>query len=143
MPTATQNAALASSLRISVMRLTRRLRNTSADSTLSLSELATLGTLARKGPLTPRELADCERVQPPSMTRILSSLLGTGLIERTPHPTDGRQVLVSLTARAREIIREDRRRRDEWLSRRLAEFSREERDILNAAAPLLERLAES
>jgi DNA-binding MarR family transcriptional regulator len=140
MPTMTRTAELASSLRVSVMRLARRLRAERADFSLSLTQIATLATLERHGPLTPRELADHEKVQPPSMTRVLAGLEERGLIDRTPHESDGRQHLVSLTQPARDLLREDRRRRDAWLAKRLAELTQAERDVLRAAAPIIERL---
>lgn len=140
MPTMTRTAELASSLRVSVMRLARRLRAERSDFSLSLTQIAALATLERHGPLTPRELADHERVQPPSMTRVLAGLEERGLIDRTPHETDGRQHLVSLTQPARDLLREDRRRRDAWLARRLAELTQDERDVLRAAAPIIDRL---
>jgi DNA-binding MarR family transcriptional regulator len=136
----TKTAELASTLRVSVMRLGRRLRAERVVTDLSLTSMAALGTLDRHGPLTPRELADHEKVQPPSMTRVLAGLEERGLILRTPHETDGRQHLVSLTTEARSLLKEDRRRRDAWLAQRLAELTQEERDVLRAAAPVIERL---
>jgi DNA-binding MarR family transcriptional regulator len=141
MPTMTRTAALASTMRVSVMRLSRRLRSERADHGLSLTQIATLAPLDRHGPLTPRELAQHERVQPPSMTRILAGLEERHLITRTPHASDGRQHLVTLTAAAAELLREDRRRRDAWLAQRLAELTQEERDCLRAAAPLIDRIS--
>lgn len=134
---------LASAVRMNVMRLARRLRNQRTDYSLSVTQLAVLGTLMRHGTLTPRELAEYERIQPPSMTRILAGLEEKGLIGRTGHPTDGRQVLVSLTEPAAAMIRADRRRRDAWLTKRLAELTPQERATLRAAAPILEKLARS
>ena len=136
----TKTAELASTLRVSVMRLSRRLRAERLQTDLSLNQLAALGTLDRHGPLTPRELADHEKVQPPSMTRVLAGLEERGLILRTPHASDGRQHLVSLTADARVLLKEDRRKREAWLAQRLAELTQEERDVLRAAAPVIERL---
>lgn len=136
----TKTAELASTLRVSVMRLSRRLRAERLQTDLSLNQLAALGTLDRHGPLTPRELADHEKVQPPSMTRVLAGLEERGLILRTPHASDGRQHLVSLTADARTLLKEDRRKREAWLAQRLAELTQEERDVLRAAAPVIERL---
>ena len=107
MPTLTKTAELASTLRVSVMRLGRRLRAERVVTDLSLTQMAALGTLDRHGPLTPRELAEHERVQPPSMTRVLAGLEERGLILRTPHETDGRQHLVSLTAEANALLKED------------------------------------
>lgn len=140
MPTLTRTTELASALRVSVMRLSRRLRAERPDSGLTLTQIATLGTIDRHGPLTPRELADHERVQPPSMTRVLAVLEQRGLIDRTPHPADGRQQLVSLAAPGRELLREDRRRREAWLARRLAELSAEERETLRRAATIIDRV---
>jgi DNA-binding MarR family transcriptional regulator len=140
MPTMTRTAELASTMRVSVMRLSRRLRTERADHDLTLTQTAALATLERHGPLTPRELADHEHVQPPSMTRTIAALEERGLITRTPHATDGRQHLVALTATATSLLKEDRRRRDAWLSLRIAELSPEERDLLRAAAPLLDRI---
>ena len=142
MPTRS-DTALASSLRLAVMRLARRMRSERADTSLTLSQLATLATLERHGPLTPRELAAAERVQPPSMTRLLASLEGEGLVTRTGHPTDGRQVLVAASPEGIALIREDRRRRDAWLAQRLRELAPEDREVLRRAAEVLDRLASS
>jgi DNA-binding MarR family transcriptional regulator len=140
MPTMTRTAALASSMRVSVMRLSRRLRVERADHGLTLTQISVLATLDRHGPLTPRELAQHERVQPPSMTRTLAGLEERALIVRTPHASDGRQHLISLAAPAAALLREDRRRRDAWLARRLAELTQAERDVLRAAAPIIDRI---
>ena len=125
------------------MRLARRLRGQRLDHSLSLSQLAVLGTLERHGPLTPRELAGHEKISPPSMTKLLAALAVRGFIVRTAHPSDGRQHLVALTGQAVQMIREDRRRRDAWLAQRLAELSPTERTTLRQAATILERLATS
>ena len=98
---ATIDTALASALRLSVVRLNRRLRGQRADTSVTLTQLAALSTLKRHGALTPGELAAHEKVQPPSMTRVLAALDERGLVLRRPHPTDGRQALVELTAAGR------------------------------------------
>ena len=133
--------ALSSTLRICVMRLARRLRSQRAETDLTLTQLSALATLDRHGPLTPGELAAHEKVQPPSMTRVVAGLEQRGLVTRAPHPTDGRQVLVALAGPGRQLLAEDRRRRDVWLAQRLAELTADERAVLQAAAPILERLA--
>ena len=140
MPTMTHTAELASELRVAVMRLARRLRTERPDTGLSLTQIATLGTIDRHGSLTPREIAAHERVQPPSMTRVLASLEQLGLIVRTPHSRDGRQHLVSLTKAAQDLLREDKRRREAWLAQRLAELTVAERELLAAAAPIIDRI---
>lgn len=133
---------LASVLRMSVMRLARRLRAHRLDSGLSLTQLAALATLERHGAMSPGELAEHEKVQPPSITRVLAVLEGRGLATRTPHPTDGRQQVVALTQQGRLLLREDRRRREVWLARQLAALTGEQRALLRAAAPVLERLGQ-
>ena len=134
------DAGLASSLRISVMRLARRLRNERESDGLSLSQMAVLGTLWRNGPTTSGELAAAEKVKPPSMTRTIGCLEELGLVTRRPHHTDGRQVVVELTDAAREVIEIDRARRDAWLAQRLHELAPGERELLRRVAPILDRL---
>jgi DNA-binding MarR family transcriptional regulator len=136
-------AGLASALRISINRLARRLRSQRADSTLSGTQLAALATLDHHGMMSPRALAEHEKVQPPSMTRVIADLEARGLIERNPHATDRRQVVLAPTEAGRQLLAEDRRRREAWLSQRLRELTPEERAILRAAAPILEKLSQA
>ncbi|MBM9459797.1 MarR family transcriptional regulator [Nocardioides sp. zg-536] len=148
MPTAAasvrSNVGLASELRFGVMRLRRRLvRERHPDNDLSLSAMAVLFGLNRFGDLTVGALAAREQVRPPSMTRTVTTLAEAGLVERLAHPTDGRQVVVRLTDAGKTLIEADRVRRDRWLSRRLAELSAEDRDVLRRAAPILQRIADS
>ncbi|MCW2608228.1 MAG: yusO [Frankiales bacterium] len=142
MPTAT-DTALASALRLAVMRLARRMRQQRSDSSLTLSQIAALATLERHGPLTPGELAAHEKVQPPSMTRLVASLEAAGVATRAPHPTDRRQVLVAVAPEGLALLQEDRRRRDAWLAQRLRDLPPEDRDVLRQAAAVLDRLASS
>ncbi|MFI5100598.1 MAG: MarR family transcriptional regulator [Actinomycetes bacterium] len=139
--TTVADAELSSVLRLGVMRLARRLRLERSESGLTLTQLSALGTLNRHGPCTPGELAAHEKVQPPSMTRVLSHLEERGLVARAAHPTDRRQVLVALTDDARALVAEDRRRREAWLVEHLADLTADEREALRAAVPVLERLA--
>ena len=132
---------LSSTLRLSVMRLARRLRAEREDDSLTLNQLATLGTLDRHGPITLGALAAHERVQPPSMTRIVSGLEERGLAVREPDATDRRLVVVRITAEGSALLEADRRRRDAWLARRLRELTADEREALRRAAPVLEKLA--
>jgi DNA-binding MarR family transcriptional regulator len=135
------HAGLASMLRIAVMRLARRMRAERTDETLTLSQLATLGTLDRHGPMTLGELAAYERVQPPSMTRIVSGLEERSLVVREQHTTDRRLVIVRLTEEAEVLLTVDRRRRDAWLAQRLHELTPGEREALRRVVPILEKLA--
>jgi DNA-binding MarR family transcriptional regulator len=136
------DAGLAASLRVSVARLHRRLRTEHADDVgVSFGALAVLGLLRREGDQTIGQLAAAERVRPPSMTRTVSCLEADGLVERRPHPTDGRQVLITPTGKGEELLAAERRRRDAWLARRLRELTPDERTALRQAAPILERLS--
>ena len=137
----TLDPALASRLRMSVMRLGRRLRQQRADDNLTPSQIAALATLDREGALPLGELAAREHVRPPSMTRITAALEELGLVARTPHPTDGRLVLFSVTREGAKLLADDRKRRDVWLCDHLARLDPEEQEILRQAAPILERLA--
>ena len=138
------DAGLASELRLSVMRLRRRLAGERhPDNPLSMGQLALLGALYRNGDQTVGELAALERVQPPSMTRTVNCLADGGYVERGPHPSDGRQVVVTLTDEGRAVLLADRARRDEWLARRLAALTADERDALRRATPILQRLAQA
>jgi DNA-binding MarR family transcriptional regulator len=135
--------ALSSALRISVMRLARRLRAERADTSLTLTQISSLSTLDRHGPMGPGELAAHEKVQPPSMTRTLAVLEERGLVVRTAHATDRRQSVVAISDEGRRLLHDDRRRRDEWLAQRLTELTDDEVQALRAATPVLERLAGS
>lgn len=137
------DSGLASALRISVARLSRRLR-TERDpdnELLSVGQLSVLGALSRCGECTVGELAALERVQPPSMTRTVNGLEAEGYVVRRPHESDGRQVVVALSETGEQVLAADRRRRDAWLAQRLRELTVEERSVLREAAPLIERLA--
>jgi DNA-binding MarR family transcriptional regulator len=137
------DAGLASVLRLSVMRLRRRLASErDPDNPLSISLMAVLGALFRHGELTVGELAAFERVQPPTMTRKVTHLEEGGYVARRAHESDGRVVVVTLTDKGRATVLADRTRRDEWLARQLRELTREEREVLRAAAPIIQRLSE-
>jgi DNA-binding MarR family transcriptional regulator len=137
----TSPAALASDLRVSVMRLARRLRLERASEGYTLNQLSAIAVLDRMGDLTVGELAEIERVKPPSMTRTVNCLVDAGLAARRPHDSDGRQVVVGLTDLARSVLVEDRRRRHQWLSQRLDELDPADRELLARVAPLLDSLA--
>jgi DNA-binding MarR family transcriptional regulator len=137
------DSGLASALRMSVARLSRRLRSERDpdNELLPVGQLSVLGALFRNGECTVGELAALERVQPPSMTRTVNCLHDGGYVVRRKHATDGRQVVVALSDTGRATIAADRRRRDAWLAQRLRELTPHERTVLRQAAPIIERLA--
>ena len=138
------DAGLASAVRVAVARLHRRMRTEEIDDLgVSVGGVAVLAHLFRNGEQTLGQLAAAERVQPPSMTRTVTCLERDGFVERHPHPTDGRQVVVRLAPRGEDLLARERRRRDAWLTRRLRDLTPEERAVLRSAAPILEKLSHS
>ncbi len=132
---------LAPALRDALTRLNRRVRQARPVGDLTVTQLSALTSLELAGALTPRELADAERVQPPTMTKIIAKLEERGLVARTPHPTDGRQVILAATERGRSVLAQFERVRDEWLAARLAALTPDERDTLRRAAEILQKVA--
>jgi DNA-binding MarR family transcriptional regulator len=131
---------LASELRMVLGHLMRRLR---AEHRFSLSQGAVLGRLDREGTRSIGDLAFAERVRPQSMTQTIGDLEADGLIVRRADPGDGRRMLVELTERGLQTLEEDRRHREGWLARAIAEdLSVAEQQVLSQALTLLRRLAE-
>ena len=124
-----------------ITRLNRRLRQTRPVGELTQNQISVLTSLELAGALTPRELAEAERVAPPTMTKVLAKLEERGLLQRTPHPTDGRQVILSATEAGRAVIAEQRRAKDQWLTRVLAGLPAGERETLARAAEILNRIS--
>lgn len=135
--------SLAADLRVAIGRSARRIRAEKSDLDLSDTQISVLFLLDRDGASTPGALAEHERVQPPTMTRVVNCLADRGLVARSDHPSDGRQVVVAITDAGRREIRETRRRRDAWLADRLAEMTPAERTVLAEASLLLRRIAAS
>ena len=134
-------ADLAVRLRLAIARTARRLRQEAGEE-LSPSQTAALATIDRHGPLTPSELAVRERIQRPTVTRIVALLEQRGLVQRTRDPQDGRSSLVALTPAGRDLLARGRTRKDAYLARRLRELDGQERATLQRAAAILERLLE-
>src|SRR5579862_4092275 len=106
----TSDLHFASTMRIALMRLARRLRSERIDEKLTLSQISVLSTLSQRGPLSPSALADYERVQPPSMTRIVAVLEERKLVVRKPHESDGRVSVIALAPAGEKFLTDDRRR---------------------------------
>jgi DNA-binding MarR family transcriptional regulator len=132
---------LASRLRVDFARVARRLRQ-EAGTGLSPSLTSALASVERCGPLTPSELATVERVQRPTVTRLLVRLSELGLVSRTPDPADRRSTLISVTPAGSELLAGGRTRKDVFLSERLAGLSAADRATLERAAELLEGMLE-
>lgn len=144
MTTATKStiAELASVLRPSLLRLTRIIRNQRVDLSITLTQLSAMNTLHKHGPMSAGELASCERVQPPSMTKVLANLEERALVRREVHPGDRRQAIIAITDAGIDLLDKERRSRDAWLTQRLAQLTPDERAAIRAVVPVLDKLAE-
>lgn len=130
---------VAGDLSIAVLRLSRCLRAQRSDR-ITLTQLSTLAVLRRLGPMAPSAIAAHERVQPPSMTRVVASLVDLGLVTREQHPSDGRQVIVAISEEGGRIIDEQVGAGRDWLAARLDALTPEQVQELARAAALLDLL---
>jgi DNA-binding MarR family transcriptional regulator len=133
--------ALAGRLRLAVVRLNRRLRaQRDVEAIVTLTQLSAMASLHRHGPMTPGELATSERVQPPSMTKVIAALTERGFVDRSPHPTDGRQTVVALTEAGRDYVDAEVSARERWLEAQLAQLTPDERALLRRAVDIIDRI---
>ncbi|MEU7169278.1 MarR family transcriptional regulator [Streptomyces morookaense] len=136
-------AEAAAKLRILTGQLMRRLRAASEGEGVTLSQAAVLSRLDRHGPATTVALARAERVRPQSMGATVGALEEEGLVQRSPHPTDRRQAIMSLTDKGRRQLTEVRRTREGWIAQALGErLDEREQAVVIEALDLLARLAE-
>lgn len=139
-----QTAPLAAQLRVLVGRLRRRLRDEAQPDGYHWSQLSILGQLDRDGPATVSSLARAEGMRPQSMGAIVATLQARGLVYGVPHPTDGRQTLLTITDACRELIRSNRAAREDWLSRTITlNLDTDEQRELARGLELLQRLVDS
>ncbi|WP_131768112.1 MarR family winged helix-turn-helix transcriptional regulator [Candidatus Protofrankia californiensis] len=135
---------VAATLRLSIGLLLRRLRQVQPVGELTMPESSALVRLERGGPTTAAALAKLEQISPQSMGATLGALETRGLVERRPDPQDGRRVILSITEAGLQALRDRRNARTEQLAQALSTgFTHAELEQLMAAAPLLERLAQS
>jgi len=129
---------------MAITRMARRLRQASGTGgEISPTVAAALATIEREGPLTPSALAECERIQRPTATRVVAQLDELGLVTRTPDPADARSSHVAITRAGATLLKRIRTRKNEYLVRRLRELTPTERETLTEATQILERLLES
>ncbi len=132
---------IAARLRLAVVRTARRLRR-EAGTGLSPSLTAALATIEGCERLTPSQLAEREGTKRPAATRIVARLESEGLVERTKDPSDGRVAMITVSPAGRELLRRIRRRKNEYLARRLRDLPAEDLAALERASDVLERLLE-
>jgi DNA-binding MarR family transcriptional regulator len=122
--------------------LVRRMRAAAASHEISLTESAVMARLDKGGPATTAELARAEGMRPQSMGTTIAALDERGLIERKPHPTDGRQVNIMLTAKGVAVRKSARDAKHTWLAQAIAQLDKDEQEALFAAGEIIKRLAE-
>ena len=140
---ATRAMALAGELRVTIGRLSRRLREETRPGNLTASQLSAVGRLDRDGPATVTTLARAEGVRPQSMGATISVLEAEGLVSGTPDPADGRQTIYALTAECKRILKVSRAAREDWLFRAIqAKLTSREQEKLDMVVELLRRISE-
>lgn len=122
--------------------LVRRMRAAAASHELSLTESAVLARLDRGGPATTADLARAEGMKPQSMGATVAALEELGLVERQPHPTDGRQVNILLTTKGAAVRKSAKDAKRTWLARAIAQLDQQEQETLFAAGAIIKRMAE-
>ena len=128
--------------RLAVLRLARRLRQQALPG-ITPSQQSALAAIEHRGTLTLGELAAFENVRPPSITRIVAALEAERWVERTTDPDDRRVTSVEITTHGRRELKRIRLERNAWLAERLAELGPDERQLLEAALPVLEQLIDT
>jgi DNA-binding MarR family transcriptional regulator len=122
--------------------LVRRVRAATASHDLSLTESAVMARLANDGPATIADLARAERMKPQSMGATVAALEEMGMVERNPHPTDGRQVNIELTAKGAAVRKRAGDAKRTWLAQAIAQLDEQERQTLFKAGEIIKRLAQ-
>jgi DNA-binding MarR family transcriptional regulator len=122
--------------------LTRRVRSAAASHELSLTEAAVMGRLAREGPATTADLARAEKMKPQSMGTTIAALEEMGMVTRKPHPTDGRQVNIELTAKGVAVRKGVVEAKRTWVAEAIAKLGEDERETLFEAGDIIKRLVE-
>jgi len=126
----------------SIGLLVRRVRAAGASHELSLTEASVMGRLARYGPATTADLARAEGMKPQSMGTTIAALEEIGMVERKPHPSDGRQVNIGLTAKGAAVRKSAKDAKQTWLSQAITQLDEKEREALFKAGEIIKRLAE-
>jgi DNA-binding MarR family transcriptional regulator len=130
-------------VRLAIQRLARRIRSMQGDESVTEGQRSVLFALSNEGPQTLGSLSEHERVTPPSMNRTINALVEAGLVTRVSATDDARKVVIDLSDAGRTFIRDTKRKRDAWFTKRLAALTPAERAIIGEAAPLLRKIADS
>ena len=126
----------------SIGLLVRRVRTAAGSHELSLTEASVMGRLAKHGPATTADLARAEGMKPQSMGTTIAALEEMGMVERKPHPTDGRQVNIGLTSRGAAVRKSAKDAKQTWLMQAISQLDESERETLFKAGEIIKRLGE-
>jgi DNA-binding MarR family transcriptional regulator len=138
----TDLAAEARALRAGITRVQRRMRAARGDMRIGLSAYSALACIFEHGPISAGELAERERLQPQSLTRILARLEQEKFISRTQDKADLRRARLLITPRGLQFLHRNALDQEAWLARAIAEtLTESERAMLRIAAQLLSRVA--
>ena len=136
-------SALALEVRTLIGKFRRKLRDQTSHEDFTSSQASVLLRLEKDGPATASNLARAESMRAQSMSAVIAPLEAAGLVGGAPDPNDGRQTILSLTQKCRELIHERRAAKQDWLTRMiLAKLSAQEQEALAAAVEILARLVE-
>jgi DNA-binding MarR family transcriptional regulator len=114
-----------------------------ARSGLSRTAAATLTRLQRSGPTRLTELATAEGVSQPTMSALVTRLVGEGLLSRGGDPQDARVVVLTLTTAGADLLARRRSDRADRLARALADLPDADASLITAALPALAHLADA
>ena len=122
--------------------LVRRVRAAAASHEVSLTESAVMARLSREGPATTAELARAEGMKPQSMGTTIAALETLGMVERKPHPSDGRQVNIQLTAKGMAVRESFKNAKRTWLAQAIAQLDKQDQATLFGAGEIIRRLVD-
>src|SRR5580704_1598819 len=133
------NEKAATELALALGLLMRRLRSAapSESNDLSWTQKAVMVRLDSEGPATTAELARAEGIKPQSMGAIVAVLEEMGIVERRPHPTDGGQVIIALTAKGASVLNNAGIAKRTWLAQAIAKLDATEQKSLPAVIALI------
>lgn len=129
-------------LRRAINRLARQFNTSATDEGLTPTQASVLALIAARGPIGIGELLRLEHINPTMLSRVVSHLDETGLIDRIPDPDDLRSVSLLATDEGRKVHERILAQRAATVSRSAERLTAEEHASLIMALPALERLAE-
>lgn len=133
-----RKSEIAARLHGAAIHLLRRVRRDDPLMALTPARASVLSVLVFSGPKSPGELAQIEQVAAPTMTKLINGLVRDGYVLKRPSSEDGRAVVITATAKARNAMEAGRRRRIELVRTLFAELTDAEWQTLDAAARLIE-----